>query len=146
MSTMSIMSSGIYIYILLFYRDQLYWQSREAVYCHIHSASNDTSVDCDLEAIPNWASSGHLRRCMIAGWPCLLTVNGNPCQQVDAWWPRRRRSYHRSDMARPKLIDYRLIFTLNSYIFSKKPRIDYLECIFVISIKFYVDIGSKIIG
>lgn len=49
-------------------------------------------------------------------------------------------------MARPKLIDYRLIVTLNSYIFSKKPRIDYLECIFVISIKFYVDIGSKIIG
>ena len=50
------------IYILLFYRDQLYWQSIEAVYCHVHSASNDTSVDCDLEAIPNWASSGHLRR------------------------------------------------------------------------------------
>lgn len=56
------------------------------------------------------------------------------------------RSDYRSDMARPKLIDYRLIFTLNSYIFSKKPRIDYLECIFVISIKFYVDIDSQNIG
>ena len=56
------------------------------------------------------------------------------------------RSSYRSDMARPKLIDYRLIVTLNSYIFSKKPRIDYLECIFVISIKFYVDIDSQNIG
>jgi hypothetical protein len=52
----------------------------------------------------------------------------------------------RSDMARPKTIDNRLMFTLNSYNFSKKPRIDYLECIFVISIKFYVDIDSQNIG
>jgi hypothetical protein len=52
-------------------------------------------------------------------------------------------STYRSGMARPKIIDNRLIFTLNSYIFSKTPRIDYLKCIFVISIKFYVDIACQ---
>eukprot|EP00984_Skeletonema_dohrnii_P011442 scaffold4575_cov91-Skeletonema_dohrnii-CCMP3373.AAC.3 len=41
-----------------------YNESLEAVDSHIHSARYDMALnEEELAAVPNWASSGHLRRC-----------------------------------------------------------------------------------
>eukprot|EP00985_Skeletonema_marinoi_P022895 scaffold14852_cov92-Skeletonema_marinoi.AAC.1 len=61
---MKSLSSGIHPSI--HYRKTYVNGSLEAVDCYIHSARYHVVVQCGGRGKPNWASSGHLRRCSMA--------------------------------------------------------------------------------
>jgi hypothetical protein len=72
----------------------------------------------------------------------MCYTSGNVYRRVAGSFSSSATSY-RSDVARPKIIDYRLFLTLMTYNFPKKSFIGHLECLFGISVKFCVDMTSQ---